>query len=333
MVVTQRFIAEKAGVSQKTISLYFKGDTRVAAKTAEKIKRVTEKYHYVPNEAAISMNSNCFHRIACVMGQDARHYGVPQLAAYINGLAKVLGKNGYSLLFEPFMLDIKNEKIINDLEFFKTLSVDGVIGIAGTYIPSVVDEKIKRLNAPTVWLNRYNVPNGVPAINFDEHQNALNIAKALWEKGYKKFAWFGPQLTGKIHHVSSKIRCETIVEYINNKGGQIKCYTNKVGERLKNGALDIIKDKPEVCICCHDEYRAVLNQQARIAGFSQLKTVHFASAWEVTEDKMDCFSFLELPELEIAEQGARYILNKIQNKKAQQYLKPLTGKLYLTENI
>lgn len=329
MVVTQKFIAEKAGVSQKTVSLYFKRDSRLAAKTTERIDKITEKYHYFPNEAAVSMKSNCFRRIACVIGQGNRCFGVPQTMAYVNSVSKVLSLNGYSLLLEPFILDISNETIINDLTFFNSLAVDGVIGIAATYIPAIVDEKIKRLNAPTVWLNRFNVPDGIPAINFDEKHNALLIAKMLISRGYRDFVWFGPDFLEKSKHVSSKIRCETIVEYIQSHGGRIKCFVNKVNENFYQNAEDIACLAPEVCICYNKEYRDIMCHFARINNDSKLKIIHFASAWEVNADRQECFSFLKLPEIEIAKQGGQYLLNKIEKKESAHLLKPRVGTLHL----
>ncbi|MCF6176570.1 MAG: LacI family transcriptional regulator [Victivallaceae bacterium] len=333
MVVTQKFIAQQAGVSQKTVSLYFKGDSRLAAKTVSKLDDITEKYHYFPNNAAVSMKSNCFRRIACVIGQSYRGGGAPQIMSYVNSLSMVLSFNDYSLLLEPFILDVNNETVMNDLTFFSSLSVDGIVGIAASYIPPVVDEKIKRLNAPIVWLNRFNVPAGTPAVNFDEKKNALLIAEMLISKGYRDFVWFGPDFLEKSKHISSKIRCETTVDYIQSHGGRIKCFFNIVGEYLDRKAAEIAHLAPEVCICYNREYRDIVCHFARINNCSKLKIIHFASFGEINEERKNYFSFLELPEVEIAKKGGQYLLDKINKKESEYLLSPLVGTLHLADDF
>ena len=48
MIVSQTFIARKAGVSQKTVSLYFKDQALVGKEVRKRLDEVVRKYNYCP---------------------------------------------------------------------------------------------------------------------------------------------------------------------------------------------------------------------------------------------------------------------------------------------
>lgn len=58
MTVNQKFIAGKAGVTQKTVSLFFQNSPKIAEKTRRKLEEIVKEYHYFPNLAARSINLN-----------------------------------------------------------------------------------------------------------------------------------------------------------------------------------------------------------------------------------------------------------------------------------
>ena len=57
MIVSQTFIARKAGVSQKTVSLYFKDQALVGKEVRKRLDEVVRKYNYLPNFAAHAMKT------------------------------------------------------------------------------------------------------------------------------------------------------------------------------------------------------------------------------------------------------------------------------------
>ena len=107
----------------------------------------------------------------------------------MNGVAIELAKEGYSLVLEPFCVDLATRQFIEEPNFFKTLSVDGIIGFAGTYVPPVVDETIIAMGRPSVWLNRRQVSSDIPNICFNEEENGRILARYLRDRGHKNIAW------------------------------------------------------------------------------------------------------------------------------------------------
>ena len=132
MAVTQKFIAEQAGVTPKTVSLFMQNSPLVAEKTRAKIRAVMEQHSYFPNYAAMSVRKKQFKRIAFIYTPDFKdpetRSPAPHFIAYINGAALELAKYGYSL----FLLGIGgwNHRSAGDLHSFQRRCDDSRYGQA-----------------------------------------------------------------------------------------------------------------------------------------------------------------------------------------------------------
>jgi LacI family transcriptional regulator len=339
VAITQKFIAKKVGVSQKTVSLYFKdhGSPHVASETCKRIKRIAEEYGYFPNLAAQSIKTQSFKRIAFVNVQHdkAGVQGHPHLLAYINAAAHELGMHGYSLVHESFTIDLNTLDFTEQPNFFKNLSVDGIIGMAGTYVPPLVDETIDSMGRPVVWLNRHRFPNEIPYINFDEVANGRRLAIYLKEKGYQRIAWFGPEFQVKaIHHHSAANRCDGVRQICRENGMELVEAFARVGQNLLEAAPALFDSptRPQAVVCYNFDY-------ADAAGFSMMQKglkhpddieiVKFSSEWESSMATAERYSRLVLPEAELSRRGVRYILGTLADERDETLLRSLTGTLQI----
>ena len=67
-MITLKEIAAEAGVSVMTVSNVIHNNlSRVSPETAEKIRAIIEKHHYVPNMAARSLISKASHIVAVLL--------------------------------------------------------------------------------------------------------------------------------------------------------------------------------------------------------------------------------------------------------------------------
>jgi LacI family transcriptional regulator, galactose operon repressor len=335
MAVTQKIIARKVGVSQKTVSLYFKGSPHIAPKTRERIKQITEKYGYFPNLAARSIKTRCFKRIAMVMVQSNRleDQSHPHLLTYLSTAADKLEKHGYSLVLEPFSINMKTLNFIEEPNFFKTLSVDGILGVAGTYVPPIVDDTISSMGQPVVWLNRQQVPEKIPHINFDEEANGRILAEYLREKGYKDIAWFGPEFQkDAVTHYSSQARYNGVKQVCQESGIKLSEVFAGIGENIMDAAPAIFNfpTRPQAIVCYNFDYAdtsAYMLMQMGIKHPDDIEIVKFTSPWERAMTTSSSYTQLLLPELELSRHGAEYILGILSGIKNDSLLQPLTGKL------
>ncbi len=334
MPVTQREIARQAGVTQKTVSLYFSGSRHIAPKTKEKIKQVSDRLGYFPNQAALSIRSKQFMKIALIVVQRTAQgqQSHPQLLSYINTAARELARFGFSLIHEPFYIDPETFELAEKPNFFKTLSVDGIIGVAGTYVPPVVDEVIESMGPPIVWLNRYHAPGNLPHIDMDEQLNGELVGEYLKEKGYKSVAWFGPDFLQDIEwHYSSKSRFEGVKRICDENNIELKPFFARVGKNLYDASIPIFEDSiPEALIGYNFDYADSAQYRMMEKGLKHpdnTEIIKFSSSWETNTGITDKYTMLQLPENDLSQNGVKYILSILNNKKKGELLLPLAGKL------
>jgi len=342
MAVTQKFIANEAGVSQKTVSLYFQNSPLVSDHTREKLREVTEQYGYLPNQAARSIKTKRFKRIACVVIQyvtdrkrdlQLRH---PHLLAYINGAALELAKYGYSLVLEPLLLDHLTQEYITSPDLFKSLSVDGIIGLPGGWVPEFIDTSINSMGLPVVWLNR-NPVNGkdFSCINIDDAAGARQLTSYLLDKGYRKIAWFGPEIVQDVtFHYSAKERFNAVQQTLNSRGQKLyKSVFSRRGRNLSEAVFELFKDEtPDAVICSHFQYQEATVYAAMSYGLMiphDVEVVHFASSWEYNPDIYNFKTFILLPEMQIGQTGARYLYRRLCGESDNTLLRPLAGTLHI----
>lgn len=335
MVVNQKFIAEKAGVSQKTVSLYFKENTLIGRKSREKIEAVVKRHNYFPNAAARSIKSNRFNRIACVVAQYGDQDSVmhPHLMAYINGASRELAKSGYSLVVESVFIDLFGNKV-DFPEFFSVRSADGVIGLAGSWIPPEVDCRIAELELPAVWLNRKSDDPAINCLLFDEAAGAEELARHFLSRGARRIAWFGPEFEmDTVVHYSSRARYETVRASMERENGSCTPFFSHTGEPLDGKARELLARLPEFdgVICYSYTYRLTVFLESIAAGvkLSDKRIGHFGSMWEFHPRDYAFLDYVSMPEAEMGRRGAQYILNTLGGEDAHELLAPLRGKLHI----
>lgn len=336
MTVNQKFIAGKAGVTQKTVSLFFQNSPKIAEKTRRKLEEIVKEYHYFPNLAARSIKTKKFKRIACIVIQhgSVKQFSHPQLMAYLNGAALELAQAGYSLVFEPVFV-ARGKEEIQFHEFFATLSTDGILGIAGGWIPKSLDEQIEKLGLPTVWLNREPESPDLHCIMIDEEKTALLLAEQLKRQGIRRIAWFGPEYEKRdTVHYSSRIRYLTLKAYAETNGMRLldavfapycvplKTYAEKLIREYPDCDMFIGYNLNYSTALIHASIKKKINLESRVT--------HFASAWENTTF-LDMQMAVMLPEIELGQQGARYLLSCLNGKPDDSCLEPLAGFIFQEE--
>ncbi len=335
MIVDQKFIANAVGVSQKTVSLYFSERGRIAPETRKRIAAVVQKYRYFPNSAARSISSNRFNRIACVVAQFGKTHTLahPHLMAYINGASFELAKHGYALTIEPVFID-RDSLNVDFPECFSTRSVDGIIAIAGSWIPPEVDQRIIERELPTVWLNRASDHPRITGLRIDEVPGAKELARFLLDSGRRRVGWFGPEFEhDQVLHYSSRQRYETLAAELAAAGAECFPTFSQTSDMRDDSARRLLAgfSRLDAVVCYNFHYRETLIEEAVEAGLDlrPLLLAHFASAWECDQQTHHFAHLVRLPEAELGRRGAQYILARLRDEDTSPHLIPLTGKLQI----
>jgi len=321
MAITQKFIAEKANLSQKTISQYFQGKARISPESRERLEQIVAEYGYFPNAAARSIRTKRFNRISCLLVYHAhsgsRNSLPPHLLNYVNAIAIELAARGYSLAMEPFKVDSDLNVMLDSTESLRSLSVDGILGIVGGWVPPEIDRVIARLAVPVVWLNRMASGLDAAMINFDEQPGIDQLLDYFIRRGKKRIAWYGPDFINMKGHYSARERYELVCGGLQARGMKLfDASFNTMGHTLFPSALELFQKPalPDAVICYNYGFRKAVAEAAiysRLRPGYDFEYAHFASNWEYSPATYDCDTMIMLPEDEVGRHGAAYLCDLI----------------------
>jgi LacI family transcriptional regulator len=334
-MVTLLDIANAVGVRTATVSRVLNdkpNPIKVSDATKKKIFEAARALGYQPNAAARAVRSGRFRRIACVVPQYG-HVGVPYypaMASYLEVAADVLAEKGYSIVFEPFHLDWQTGELQEPPRLFVELAADGILGVAATdQVPAHVDEKLSRLRAPTVWVNRNASPNAV-CIMCDEAEGARQLTQHLIDLGHRRIGYVG--MDGS--HYSKTDRYRAFSETLRRQGlepmpGELPS-DRGTWCQVAGAMLDRI-DRP-TAVVCYDRpaYDATLFEAARrgLRVPEQLSIGYFASSWNRIDASYQP-TLIELPEVTMTRVAVDRLMAVIEGRKDAVVPNPIVGTLHV----
>lgn len=174
-------IARMAGVGTSTITRYFNGGS-IKKETRDKIKKIVEKYNYVPNSFAKALKGSSSKIIGII---------VPSLSSYVSGktlayIDKLLKQSDYELLIMNSDFDVTKER--EYIEKLYRMNVDGIILVATTMNKSY-EEFIASINIPIVVLGQQS--DGNYSVEYDDYTAAEEMVKYVYSKGHRKICYLG----------------------------------------------------------------------------------------------------------------------------------------------
>ncbi|QGQ44957.1 LacI family DNA-binding transcriptional regulator [Metabacillus sediminilitoris] len=256
-------VAKLANVSQSTVSRVFTPGASVSEKTRQKVLKVAEELNYQPNALARGLITKKTNMVGLAM-KDIQN---PFYHEVLGVFTKKLRAKGYSVLF----VYTENEEIQQEeINHFLEYNVEGII-VTDALLSSKVVAKLQNNNIPVTLFNRDDKNLMCNSVSCDNMNAAREIAKYIYEKGYKDIVY----ITGKINTSTNQDRQKGFTDFLTSKGIEVTIvegdYTYEKSFHLtKNlietghrpeaifganditalGALDALKEKK---ICVPDE--------------------------------------------------------------------------------
>ncbi len=182
-MVTIRDISKKAGVSPATVSKALNGYSDINPETAERILRIAEEMHYLPNVAARSLKTNKNNMIG-VLFEDDQKSGLTHeyFAAILNAAKEELEEAGYDITFIHTKVVGKAAGYLQHARFRRC---DGVL-IANVDFKNPQVQSLVNSEIPTVTID----------FSFDEKSCVMSddvnggymLTKYLLDHGHRKIA-------------------------------------------------------------------------------------------------------------------------------------------------
>lgn len=186
-VSTLKQIAEELNISISTVSRAINGKTVVKDETRRRVLELAEKYSYVPNEIARSLQKSCTKTIAVVLPDISETF----FGIIVNALDKVVSQYGYMLILADTHESVEKEHQL--VQMLYTRRVDAMV-IATVSLDGGTVQNFLDTDFPVVFID--NIPNidGLEAVTIDNRMASRLAVEHLLAYGHKHIAAiFGSQ--------------------------------------------------------------------------------------------------------------------------------------------
>lgn len=203
-------VAERAGVSWKTVSRVINREPNVSAKTVQRVKQAIAELDYEPNPAARSLAGARSYLIGAIADNPSAHY----IGELHRGAAKACRERGYHLALEEVSSDLPGW--VDDFEAsLKRVKFDGAI-----VVPPLTDDT-KLLDALDRQGIRYLRIS--PATDFSrsdaifarDELGVAELVRHLWDLGHRALGI----IEGPPDHRASQVRLMSFLAEVDKLGG------------------------------------------------------------------------------------------------------------------
>ena len=214
-------VAEKAGVSQSTVSRVFTGSTRISEPTREKVLAAARELDYLPDKRASRLRSGQTGVIAVVVvtrTQDSVQEINPFAYALLGGVCRAASERGYETLVS---FQASPDQFYG--RYVEQRDADAMIVLGTTQNPEAWEHFqpiLQKENRSICW--------GLPfdeahSVRSDNRHGGKLAAEHLWKNGYRKPVFLGPIASEQLQFQE---RFEGFSEALEALGGSIVATPN-----------------------------------------------------------------------------------------------------------
>lgn len=315
MKITISEVAEKAGVSIKTVSRVMNNEAGVRAATKEKVQAAMQELNYKPSKAARSLASTQSFQIGFIYDNPNAYYVIDMQ----NGILDVCRQQNYELLIHP--CDASSPSIIEEvLTLIKRSNLDGLL-----LTPPLSENQqlIFELQKKDVKFVRVVSGKGTAeeadhCVFLNDRAASVTITEYLIEQGHQDIAF----ICGDGEHKSSRERFEGYQQALKSHGIKLNgdfiidgTYSFESGVQ---GAKDLLAltNKPTAIFASNDEIAAGALFACRLEGVDipqQISIVGFENS-PFSRQTWPKLTTAEQPTLDIARAATNLLLKQIRQQ-------------------
>ena len=183
-------VAEKAGVSQSTVSRVFTGSTRISEQTRSRVMAAAAELDYLPDKRASRLRSGQTGVLAVVLitrAEDRAQEVNPFTYALLGGVCRAASAKGYETL-----VSFQSSPDEFYSRYVEQRDADAMIVLGTTQ-----NREAWRHFRPVLQQESRSICWGLPfeeahSVRSDNRQGGRLAAHHLWEQGYRKPVFLGP---------------------------------------------------------------------------------------------------------------------------------------------
>lgn len=188
-MVTQKDVAERAGVSFITVSRVINGEDNVKEATRIKVQKVIDELGYCPGFAGKALNSGKCNTIAVLtpipFDEDMRMF---YLMRVLSGIEKSCRGHGTDILLG---LSPEKQKENDYLRPYRQRKVDGIIYIGLKEFPDMLLKELTMRKLPCVVIGDRPQHKAVSWVDTDNYTAGYNTVREIWKRGHRFIAFLG----------------------------------------------------------------------------------------------------------------------------------------------
>ncbi|MCP8970893.1 LacI family DNA-binding transcriptional regulator [Ectobacillus ponti] len=235
-------VAERAGVSQSTVSRVFTPGASVSEKARRRVLEAAEELGYRPNALARGLITNKTNMVGLIM-RDVQNPFYPDI---LDKFTRGLRRHGYHVLFVHTEQDeIQAEEITQFLEY----SVEGII-VTDALLSSSVAAQFAEHHIPVLLFNRYVKHAPCSVVCCDNYAAGGQIGNYLLQQGHQAFAY----IAGSSDTSTSRDREEGFRAALWQRGVEPAVEAGHYTyEGSYEAALKLLQDvRPDAIFCAND---------------------------------------------------------------------------------
>lgn len=259
-MVTQKDVAELAGVSFITVSRVINGETNVKEQTRRKVQEAIDKLGYAPSFAGQVLNSGRCNTIAILTPipfyQSMRTFYLMQL---ISGIEAGCRKNHLDLLL-GFAPEAGTDSTYDYLRPYRQKKVDGIIYVGLKQIPEEMIRELEVRKLPCVVIGDRPESDLVSWVDTDNYDAGYNTVKNIWDHGHRKIAFVG--LRKEVFNANVIDRERGFIQALRDLGADYDLEDYIIRTDFDSPDLNVevreklrsFKEKPTAIFCCTDSF-------------------------------------------------------------------------------
>lgn len=332
MSITLRDIAEKAGVSLKTVSRVINKEPQVNSETRLKIEQIIEEIGYQPNYIARSLKKNKTNIIGYIIPDISNQF----FSMVGKTIERILRKKGYSLIIGSTQNTPESE--VETLNLFASQKVEGIIFATLGETKEFIQNYLKRFNIPIVTIDNKVLGLDLDSVLHDNFYGAYLLTQHLIQHNHQRIAFVG----GSLCQTSGIQRFQGYKEALKEAHIYFDENLVRIGNWQIRSGYELVKNLLEQRICFTSLFAA--NSYMALGCLRALKKNNLKVPRDVAMVSFDNFDFVEVTdpplttlrsmESKIGIAAARCLLRKIERqdlgKKTVEIIIPT--RLYLRES-
>jgi DNA-binding LacI/PurR family transcriptional regulator len=247
--VSLKHVAERAGVSVKTVSNVVNGYAHIADATRVRVQKVIDELHYRPNLAARNLRKGHSNVIALALPE----LDLPYFAELARSVIKAAEDVGWTVLIDQTDGRVEREQLV--LDGIRGRLIDGLIFSPITL--GADDLERRRDTTPLVLLGERVYDGPADHVSIDNVAAAQVATRHLLELGRRRIAAIGdqPQPTSQTAHLRLRGYLDTLAECGVPAPPELVCrverYHRADGAAAMHRLLDL-PEPPDAVFCFND---------------------------------------------------------------------------------